>query len=175
MKNIALMIVLLIAVVGCDISKLANSATGNVTSSPTPSPTSESKPGPTASPKKESTPDKPGYIDTLKASKGKYPADIKLLDIADLNPKLKKLLGSDFAAMKRHWNVETPIEIENNIMMAGGCEAHNCGSNHYLLFVDLKSGNINVYHIEDSGTRHYWENGEIKLPAKFADELGPDR
>ena len=63
------------------------------------------------------------------------------------------------------------IEVENEIFKAGACEAHNCGSNNYLIFVDLQKDNINVFHIEDSGKKHYFENGEIKLPAKFAEDL----
>lgn len=172
MKNILPMIVLVAAVLGCDISKLTNSSNGGGANSAKPTPTAESKPSPTASPTAEATPDKAELLDTLKKSKGKYPADIKLLDLGALNARLQKLLGKDFAAMKKNWNVETPMEVEGGVFMASGCEAHNCSSNHYLLFVDLNNDNINVFHLEDSGTKHYFESGEIKLPLKFADELG---
>ena len=62
-------------------------------------------------------------------------------------------MGPDFAAMKANWNVETPIEIENGIMMASGCEQHNCGANMYYMFVDLEKDNINVFHISENGTQ----------------------
>jgi len=175
MKNILLIFVAAVAVLGCDISKLTNSGRNDSSSTPKPSPTVEARPSPTNSPKPAATTAAPGFIDILKRSKGKYPYDLKLLDMPDLSARLKKLLGGDFAVMKKFWNVETPVEIENDIAMTGGCEAHNCGSNHYLLFVDLKNDDINVYHVEDSGTKHYYERGEIKLPKKFADELGDNR
>lgn len=175
MKNVLLIFVVTIAVLGCDISKYVNGGQNDNSNTAKPSPTVEAKPSPTNSPKPAATPATSGFIDILKKSKGKYPYQIKLLEMPDLSARLKKLLGSDFAPMKKFWNVESPVEIENDIVMTGGCEAHNCGSNHYLLFIDLKNDDINVYHLEDSGTKHYYERGEIKLPTRFADELGDDR
>lgn len=173
MKNILPLFVLMTAVLGCDISRFVNSG-GDNSKSAKPTPTVDAKPSPTGTPTVVPTRAGSGFIDVLKKAKGKYPYQVKLLDIPDLNARLKKLLGSNFAAMKKYWNVETPIEIENDILMTSGCEAHNCSSNHYLLFIDLKSDDINVYHLEDGETKHYYERGEIKLPSKFADELGSD-
>ena len=175
MKNSLLIVGLVIAVLGCDISKYVNDGKNENSNTAKPSPTVEVKPSPANSPKPSATPATPSFVDILKKSKGKYPNQVKLLDIPDLNARLKKLLGGEFASMKKFWNVESPIEIENDILMTTGCEAHNCGSNHYFLFVDLKNDDINVYHQEETGTKHYYERGEIKLPTRFADELGDDR
>lgn len=164
MKNILPLVVLMIAVLGCDISKYVNSGKPDNSNTAKPTPSSDSKP---SSPQPEATPSKPGVTSILKKSAGKYPYEIKLLDNAELKDRLKKLLGAEFAAMKANWNVETPMEIESGIFKASACEAHNCGSNNYILFVDLKNDNINVFHVEDSGTKHYFESGEIKLPEKF--------
>ena len=130
---------------------------------------------PSASPKLEATviPEQTphaGIIATLKASKGKYPYELKLLENAEMKSRLQKLLGVDFAAMKANWNVETPIEIENDILMTSGCEKHNCGNNIYYMFVDLGSNNINVYHLKN-GKQVYTEAARIDLPKKFADEM----
>ncbi len=73
--------------------------------------------------------------------------------------------------MKKYWNVESPIEIEDDVLMTSGCEAHNCGPNRYILVFDLNSDNLNVFHQEDSETKHFFENGEIKLPKRFVDEM----
>lgn len=175
MKNILLIFALITAVLGCDISRFVNSGGGDNSNPVKATPTVEAKPSPTGTPKMVPTQPAAGFIDVLKKAKGRYPYQVKLLDISDLNARLKKLLGSNFAAMKKYWNVETPIEIENDILMTSGCEAHNCSSNHYLLFIDLKNDDINVYHVEDNVTKHFYERGEIKLPPKFADELGTDR
>lgn len=171
MKKLLPVAILLFAVLGCDLSKYMGGGNQANSNTAKPAPTAESKPSPTVTPKPEVTPDKAAFLQNLKKSAGKYPNDIKLLDIAVLQSRLKKLLGKDFADMKSHWNVETPIEVDSGIFMASACEAHNCGSNRYLLFVDLNDDNINVFHIEDEGTRHYFEGGEIKLPGKFAGEL----
>ncbi|MGH9819995.1 MAG: hypothetical protein ACRD43_07475, partial [Pyrinomonadaceae bacterium] len=97
---------------------------------PTPAPTPTASPTPTATPK-------PTIGAVLKKSVGKYPYDIKLLDIPDLKARLQKLMGKDFAEMKQYWNVETPIEVSGKVLKTSGCEQHNCGGNMYVLFVDL--------------------------------------
>ena len=53
-------------------------------------------------------------------------------------------------------------------------EAHNCGGNEYYIYVDLNSGNVNVYHIKDGRTKTYFEQSKISLPSKFADDMGTD-
>ena len=115
----------------------------------------------------------PGVTATLKKSKGKYPYELKLLENPEIKSRLQKLLGVDFAALKANWNVETPIEIENGILMTSGCEKHNCGNNIYYMFVDLDRDNINVYHLKD-GRQVYTEAARIDLPKKFSDEMQPE-
>jgi hypothetical protein len=90
-----------------------------------------------------------------------------------MKSRLQKLLGVDFAAMKANWNVETPIEIEKDILMTSGCEKHNCGANIYYMFVDLERDKINVYHIKN-GRQVYTELDRIDLPKRFLDEMQPE-
>ncbi len=171
MKHLIIFVFLAIVVQGCDVSKYfggANSNANAVTQQPPkvkPAPNTESLPV-------TSTPRNADLSSFLKRSAGKYPYQVKLLGNAELNGRLKKLLGADLADLKDHWNVETPIQIEDGIFMASACEEHNCGANNYLIFVDLNKDNINVFHTDDNGTKHYFESGEIKLPKKFADEVG---
>jgi hypothetical protein len=169
MKNILLIVVCLTAVLGCDISKYAGGGKNDNSNAAKPTPLVS--PSPADSPKPVETPAKPGIVSILKKSAGKYPYELKLLENADMKARLKKLLGPDFAAMKANWNVESPVEIENGILMTSGCEQHNCGDNIYYMFVDLDKDNINVFHIEN-GTQTYAEHGKISLPKKFADQLG---
>lgn len=163
MKSALPLVVLIVVVGGCG---LFNKKPENINNSAPPPPAS-----PSGTPKPAEPTSTPTVLIILKRAKGKYPAEIKLLENAEMDGRLNKLLGKDFAAMKAHWNVENPIEIESRVFMASGCEAHNCGANHYLLFVDMPTDNINVFHIEDGKTKHYFEKGEIKLPPKFAGEL----
>ena len=173
MKNLSTLAVLMIAVLGCDISKYVNSGKNDNANIAKPAPSVE--PSPSSSPTPQATPVKPSVVSILKKSAGKYPYEIKLLDISEMKDRLKKLLGKDFADMKANWNVESPMKIEDGVFMANACEAHNCGANMYLLFVDLKRDNINVYHVNDDGTKHYFERGEIALPKDFADEVAIER
>jgi len=169
MKNLLSIVFLIVAVTACDISKFVNKdeAGNSKPNAATPAP----MPSPSDSPAPKATASAPGLVSFLKRSVGRYPYEIKLLDNAELRNRLKKLLGKDFASMDENFDVQAPLEIINNVLMTTGCEAHNCGANQYLLFVDLKSDNINVFHVTDKETKHYFEHGEIHLPKKFADQI----
>ena len=108
---------------------------------------------------------------SLKSSKDKTASQIKLWQNKDVSGRLEKLMGADYATMKKFWNVETPMEVEGNVLQLTGCEQHNCGDNQYLMFIDTANDNINVFHIADGKLKPYKEKGEIKLPKKFADEF----
>ena len=172
MKNILLVIACLSFVLGCSISNLFNRNAANTVTGPKPSPVHTATPTPSPSP--SVSPTVTGIVSTLKKSVGKYPYEVKLLENPELKPRLSKLLGNDWADMKTNWNVETPIEIDGSILKASACQAHNCAANNYVMFVDLDSDNINVYHVvEDKGTKTYFEKGKIVLPKKFEDETKP--
>ncbi|MBK8305124.1 MAG: hypothetical protein IPK98_17725 [Chloracidobacterium sp.] len=168
MKNIPLIAVCLVAVLGCDISKYVNGVKNDNANIAKPTPTATT--APVETPKPAATPAKPGVISILKKAEGKYPYELKLLENAEMKVRLQKLMGPDFAALKANWDVESPIEIVGGILRASGCEQHNCGANMYYLFVDIENDNINIYHIKDK-TQVYSEHSKIKLPKKFADEL----
>ena len=174
MKNILLIVVCTIAVLGCDISKYVGGKNDNANTAK-PAPTAEPKPSPTTNKRDfDEKPPAPALGATLKKFVGKYPYEVKLLDNPALKDRLKQLLGPDFAAMKANWNVETPIEIENGIFMASACEQHNCGANTYYLFVDLEKDNINMLHVKN-GTQVYAEHGRIALPRKFKEQFAGDQ
>lgn len=122
----------------------------------------------------ESTPKSESPLVALKKMKGKYQYEIKLWSNPEIGQRLEKMMGKDYAAMKKFWNVETPLDIEGNILRLTGCEAHNCGGNQYEIFMDAENDNINVYHILNETLKSYKEKGEIKLPKKFAEEFESD-
>ena len=168
MRNVLSVLVCLMSVLGCNLSNLKQQNSNLVDSTrPTPSPFSSASPSPSATP--TPTP-KPPIGSVLKKSVGKYPYDIKMLDMPDLKARMQKLMGKDFATMKQYWNVETPIEVSGKVLKTSGCEQHNCGGNMYVVFVDLDKDNINVYHTgEQHGT--YFEKGKINLPPSYAQEV----
>ncbi len=166
MRNaLVAVIILIFASLGCSLSRFVTT-NDNKTATPTPTVSS-----PAPSPSQAATPDKPALVDTLKKWKGKYPYEVKFIENADVRARLSSLLGRDFADLKKNFNVETPIEIRSGILKAQACQAHNCGANNYYIFVDLVRDNFNVYHIEDSGVKTYFEKGKIKLPEDFEASL----
>jgi len=157
------LIIVVVAVLGCNLSKYVNTNGNNSAGNASPSPTATESPTPT--PKAT-----PSIGDTLRRSPGKYPYELKLLENKELQARLKKIMGGDFATMKSHFDVQTPIEVVNGIAMTSGCEAHNCG-NIYYIFVDPAKDNINVIHVEDERVTNYFEKGRFKLPEKFASQI----
>ncbi len=110
-------------------------------------------------------------LSSLKASVGKTAVDINLWDNKDVGPRLEKLMGADYAAMKKFWGTESPIKADGDVLMMTGCEPHNCGDNQYVMFIDTAKDNINVVHIMNGIAKDYKEKGDITLPKQFADEL----
>ncbi len=110
-------------------------------------------------------------LSSLKASAGKTAVDIKLWDNKDVGPRLEKLMGADYATMKKFWGTESPIKADGDVLMMSGCEPHNCGPNQYVMFIDTANDNINVVHINKGVAKDYKEKGDITLPKEFADEL----
>ncbi len=105
-------------------------------------------------------------LDSLKAWTGKYPKEAGILQNELIKTRLQRLLGDiKYERMLKDWNTETPVVVEQNVLATSGCEQHNCASNHYQLYIDLMSNNINIYHRADGKTDTYFEKGAIKLPA----------
>lgn len=112
-----------------------------------------------------------GGLKQLKDLAGKRVREIELWDSKDMDARLGKLLGADYADMKIKWLVESPIAADGDILMMAGCEQNNCDNNQYVMFADVAKDNINVHHIKDGATKVYKEKDEITLPKGFADDL----
>jgi hypothetical protein len=99
-------------------------------------------------------------LDFLKKLNGKYPYEVKLLDNSALTQRLKKLLGnSRYYFLKETWAVETPMEFTNNLFVASGCQAHNCGSTNFIIVFDF-SNNVMYAGIREEGiVKTYSEDG----------------
>lgn len=110
-------------------------------------------------------------IAPLKEFVGKTASEIKLWQNKDVGPMLRKLMGADFATMRKFWNTETPLKKFGDILMLTGCEQDNCADNRYVIFMSTSEGGINVVHIGKDATREWNAYREIDLPPPFADEL----
>ena len=155
-------------IAGITAFAIACGAPANTNTNPPNSTASNSSPPATRS----STPSAPASpLSSLKASVGKTAVDIKLWDNKDVGPRLEKLMGADYATMKKNWGTENPIKADGDVLMMSGCEPHNCGDNQYVMFIDTARDNINVVHIKNGVAKDYKEKGDIPLPKQFADEL----
>lgn len=102
---------------------------------------------------------------------GQLPSVVGLFDSADLNARLKQLMGEEYEILKRDWNEETPIFIEDRILFATGCKKDFCANNLYLLYLDILDNNINVVNFKDQITRSYEERAIIGLPAQLLEKF----
>ena len=98
-------------------------------------------------------------LDNLKKLNGKYPYDAKLLDNPVLTRRLKNLLKGRYRFLKETWAVETPIEINNNIFVASGCQQHNCGNTNFIIVVDFSKDILYAGVREDEVVKVYSEDG----------------
>jgi flagellar biosynthesis component FlhA len=98
-------------------------------------------------------------LEFLKNLNGKYPDEVKLLDNPALIKRLKKLLGNRFKFLKETWAVESPIKIKDNIFVASGCQAHNCGSTNFIIVVDLSKNVMLAGVREEDQVKTYSEDG----------------
>ncbi|MCC7309608.1 MAG: hypothetical protein IT173_18755 [Acidobacteria bacterium] len=103
---------------------------------------------------------------------GKTVSESKLWQKKIFDERLRKLMGSDYATMKKFWNTETPVKKFGDFLMMAGCEMNNCAENQYVIFIDLGVGRINVIHISKEAVREWHAQREIEyLPPPFEEEL----
>lgn len=98
-------------------------------------------------------------LDFLKSTNGKYPYEIKLLKNSILTQRLEKLIGNRYNFLKETWAVETPIEVKDNIFVAFGCQAHNCGSTNFIIIIDFNKNILYAGIRENDIVKLYSEDG----------------
>jgi hypothetical protein len=102
---------------------------------------------------------------------GKTVSESKLWQNKEFAARLRKLMGPDYATMRKFWNTETPIKKFGDFLMMTGCERQNCADNQYVIFIDLGDGTINVTHIGKGATKEWNAYGKMDLPPPFEEEL----
>lgn len=123
----------------------------------------------------KSTPENTGLTNHalmfLGEEKGNYPSAFGMLQNEELKSRLSELMKKESDELFEFWNVETPLEVENNIVYTSGCQQHNCPLHHYVLVVNLALNSINVYAFENNQLKLYTEKGVLELPEKFAKSI----
>lgn len=104
----------------------------------------------------------PASLDYMKAYNGKTATAVKLLEDPLLAARIKKLTGeTPFEFMKQNWNTETPITVDNDILIAKACKTNECGSTESIILIDLAK-NVVFAGIKEKGqVQTYSENGTI--------------
>ena len=102
----------------------------------------------------------------MKAWKGKYPYQVKLLDHKILKPLLQKLLGSRYAFVKTVYQVQTPIEISNGIFFSEAMEAHSGGDPSAAIAADIDH-NILFAATFENGVKKIYAEKNASPPAKI--------
>lgn len=111
-------------------------------------------------------------IAPLKEFVGKTASEMKLWQNRDVVQRLRKLMGDDFATMRKFWNTETPLKKFGDILMLTGCEKDNCADNRYVIFMSTSEGLLQVVHIGKDTVREWSTRCNIyDLPPSFAEEL----
>lgn len=112
-------------------------------------------------------------LQTLKKYSGKYP-DKMLKDEKGLLKRLKTLLGSNYKMFMSNWQVDTPVEIDQNTLFTTGCVSHQCINEASYLAVDLETGTISCGLLSDSqfgGQIKTFSEKKGKLPLALVNEI----
>lgn len=107
----------------------------------------------------------------LKEEKGSYPRASGILENEELKSRLQFLLKEEMDSLLAFWNVETPIQNENDVVLVSGCQQHNCPAHQYFLVVDLNLNSINVLVFKHSDLIIYAEKDLLELPGKLHLEM----
>ncbi|MFI5185655.1 MAG: hypothetical protein ACHQF0_02960 [Chitinophagales bacterium] len=116
-------------------------------------------------PIKTNVPNELGFLADLN---GQYPYDVKLLDNPILKRRLTKMLGAKYKFLKSIWNVETPIEINNNLFYAWAMQTHSGGDPGAVIMADLSKNVLYVGIRENARVKIYSEDGS-EAPKKLQD------
>lgn len=110
-------------------------------------------------------------IAPLKEFVGKTASEMKLWQNKEVVRRLRKLMGADFATMRKFWNSETPLKKFGDILMLSGCENDNCADNRYVIFLSTSEDLLKVVHISKDSIREWSTRRYFDLPPPFAEEL----
>lgn len=96
-------------------------------------------------------------------NKGKYPQEIKLLEESPFAERIKTLAGTDYEAMVKNFNVESPIVEENGVYKTSGCLKNNCPGFSTTIYYDEKKDNLNIVTDQNGKIKDYNEKGKIEI------------
>ncbi|MFT4169916.1 MAG: hypothetical protein QM653_12435 [Dysgonomonas sp.] len=96
-------------------------------------------------------------------NEGKYPSEVKIFEDKPFSERIKNITGSEYDAIIKNFNVETPIVSENGIYKFSGCKQHDCPSFQTTIYYDAKTDNINVIISKNDKVSEFAEKGKIEI------------
>lgn len=103
-------------------------------------------------------------LSSLRKFNGEYPYDVKLLSNPILKKRLISLIGrKKYEYMKTTWAVEGGIMVENDILEAGGCEAHNCNMTNFIIVINLKKDILYVGYMVEEEIKKFGEMNDFPV------------
>lgn len=107
----------------------------------------------------------------LKNLQGRYPKEVKLFDNPIFGRRLKTLLGHRYYFLVEAWNVETPIEYNNNEFIASACQVNNCDKTGFIIVFNFSEDVMYVGIREGDMIKTYSENGRHNIQVEEWVEL----
>ncbi len=102
---------------------------------------------------------------------GKKASEVQLFEKFNLNNRIEKLLGAEYAEFKADWNEENNISQDGEILYLTGCRKGACNENKYFLLLDMMESNINIINIRNGRPRSFEEGAVIGMTDKVASEF----
>lgn len=96
-------------------------------------------------------------------NEGKYPLEVKIFEDKSFNDRIKSITGSEYDAIVKNFNVETPIVSENGVYKFSGCKQHDCPSFQTIIYYDAKTDNINVIINKNEKISSFREKEKINI------------
>lgn len=107
-------------------------------------------------------------LEFLEAFKDRYPNDVNLLHIPEIENRMRKLMGKEYDYVISIWEVETPMEIINGEFYAWGMQAHSGGDQSAVLMADIKKDKLFMGVRNDAKVNVYAEDS-TDIPKRLLD------
>jgi hypothetical protein len=99
-------------------------------------------------------------FDPLKELKGKSPKNTKLLINPILTDRLIKLISEEkYQFIKSNWELESPIEFINNVLITSGCQKKDCKMNNFIIVIEYSKDALHVGIKQGVEIKTYSEDG----------------
>lgn len=83
-----------------------------------------------------------------------------------LTRRLKNLIGANYSFLMDFWTVTSPTECNDNVLIATGCQAHNCNYTNFIIAIDMQRDILHVGILNEKRGFLYSEN-PLLLPQKI--------